>query len=432
MNRMNWLGGAGIVVLCAGLSMAETYPMVEAKAGWDTLPALTVRSGDWPWWRGQNRDNCVVSATPVPTAWSETRNVKWKTALPGEGHSTPIFIQDRIYLTSCDKTENVLWMLALERSSGRLLWKKELARGPWGKLHKDNNYASATLACDGERIFVPFQNPETLGMLATDLDGKIIWKQFIFNYGCAWGVSTSPLLYKSAVIFPVEGSQGSCFVALNRATGAVIYRRPSLRKVKESYATPTVMTVNGRDQFVMAGGEAARGIDTMTGDLIWECKGPADYNVATPVMYSNIVYVTGGYPQRTFLAIRADGTGDVTDSARVLWKGDAKAGYVPSPVLVEGVIYAVNDKGLFRVYDALTGKIFWEHDLNAPFYSSPIWVNKQIYLFDRKGNGYVIPAATTKGTITTNTLGSAVCASPVALDGKLYVRTATELYCIAQ
>ncbi|MEI6647865.1 MAG: PQQ-binding-like beta-propeller repeat protein, partial [bacterium] len=115
--------------------------------------------------------------------------------------------------------------------------------------------------------------------------------------------------------------------------------------------------------------------------------------------------------------------------SHVVWKTDVKAGYVPSPLYNDGIVYAVSDSGLFRAYDALTGKILWDHNFDAPFYSSPLLANGKIYLFDRKGKGHVIPAGREKGTILTSELPVGVCATPVIIDGKLYVRTFTAVYC---
>jgi outer membrane protein assembly factor BamB len=413
-----------------GLCQADVFPLVEAKPGWqDTLPEMKFGETDWPWWRGPMRDNIVRTTKDAPTQWGETKNLLWRTSIPGAGHSTPIFYKDRIYLTTGEGTASAtnLFLIALDKKTGQQVWKVELYSGSWSKPHKDNNYASSTVACDGERLFVTYENGEKLGMLATDLNGKVVWKKWIANYFCAWGISTSPVLYKSALIMAIEGQPGSWMLALNRATGDVIYRR-ELRKVKQSYGTPMIATIKGKDQILQVGGETTRGYSADTGDLIWECKGPATFCVATPAVNGDMIYATGGYPQREMLAIRADGKGDVTDS-HVVWKTDAKVGYVPSPLYSDGVLYAVSDNGLFRAYDALTGKILWDHNFDAPFYSSPLLANGKIYLFDRKGKGHVIPVGREKGTILTSELPAGACATPVVMDGKLFVRTHTDLFC---
>ena len=430
MSRFGIVLGVMIGGALAGFCQEEAFPLVEAKAGWqNALPEMKFSETDWPWWRGPMRDNIVRTKKDAPTEWGETKNLLWRTPIPGAGHSTPIFYKDRIYLTTGQGTASAtnLFLIALDKKSGQQVWKVELYSGAWSKPHKDNNFAASTVACDGERLFVTYENGEKLGMLATDLNGKVVWKKWIANYFCAWGISTSPVLYKSALIMAIEGQPGSWMLALNRATGDVIYRR-ELRKVKQSYCTPMIATIKGKDQILQVGGETTRGYSADTGDLIWECKGPATFCVATPAVNGDMIYATGGYPQREMLAIRADGTGDVTAS-HVVWKTDAKVGYVPSPLFSDGVLYAVSDNGLFRAYDALTGKILWDHNFDAPFYSSPLLANGKIYLFDRKGKGHVIPAGREKGSILTSELPAGACATPVVVDGKLYVRTFTDVFC---
>lgn len=428
--------GFGIVFLgfvlssLTGRSEADLFPLVEAKPGWqEALPEMKFGETDWPWWRGPMRDNIVRTKKDAPTQWGEAKNLLWRTPIAGSGHSTPIIFKDHLYFTTGEGTTEAakLFLVSVNKTTGKQDWKVELYSGPWSKLHKDNNFASASVACDGERLFVTYENGEKLGMLATDLNGKIVWKKWIANYFCAWGISTSPIPYKSALIMAIEGQPGSWMLALNRATGDVIYRR-ELRKVKQSYCTPMIATIKGKDQILQVGGETTRGYNAATGELIWECKGPATFCVATPAVNGDMIYATGGYPQREMLAIRADGKGDVTDS-HVVWKTDAKVGYVPSPLYYEGVLYAVSDSGLFRAYDALTGKILWDHNFDAPFYSSPLLVHGKIYLFDRKGKGHVIPVGREKGTIVTSELPAGACATPVVMDGKLYIRTFTDLYC---
>jgi len=419
-----------VASVLTGVSQDDAFPLVVAKPGWqNVLPEMKFSETDWPWWRGQMRDNVVRTKKDAPTEWSETKNLLWCTPIPGAGHSTPIFFKDRVYLTTGEGTPSAtkLFLIALDRGTGQQVWKVEIYSGTGSKLHKDNNLASSTVACDGERLFATYENGEKLGMLATDLNGKVVWKKWIANYFCAWGISTSPVLYKSALIMAIEGQPGSWMLALNRATGDVLWRR-ELRKVKQSYGTPMIATIKGKDQILQVGGETTRGYSADTGDLIWECKGPATFCVATPAVNGDMIYSTGGYPQRELLAIRADGTGDVTAS-HVVWKADAKAGYVPSPIYHDGVLYAVSDSGLFRAYDALTGEILWDHNFDAPFYSSPLLANGKIYLFDRKGKGHVMPVGREKRGILTSELPSGVCATPVIIDGKLYVRTFTAVYC---
>lgn len=409
---------------------AGEWPDVAPKAGWDTLPAARAAEGDWPWWRGPKCDSIAPAGQTPPTAWGAGSNVLWQVRLPGVGHSSPCVVGNRIYLTSGVQAQGVVWLFCLERATGKTVWQAEVYKGPVAKLHADNSLASATPACDGERVFVPYQSDQEVGLAAVSLEGKMLWSKAVAPYKSIQGYSASPVFYKSVVIMPIEGSLGCRMVAVHRATGEVVWRVP-LRTVKESYATPLVARVAGRDQVLLIGGESTRGYDPENGALLWECEGPSTFCGATPVVGGDLMYATAGWPKRALLAIRADGKGDVTKS-HVVWSSDAKAGYIPSPLLSEGVLYAVNDQGLLRGYDAADGRVLWERDFKAPFYSSPLLAAGQLFVFDRKGKGYVVPAGREAVTVVTNELPSGVFATPVILERRMYLRTLGDFYCIGK
>ena len=425
------------MVLCAAVTLAFAvkaedggYPDVAPKAGWDTLPPAKADAKDWPWWRGPTCDNIAPAGQKPPLAWGAGSNILWQVRLPGLGHSTPCIVGDRIYVTSGDLAQGAVWLFCLERATGKTAWQAEVYKGPVAKLHADNSLASATPACDGERLFVPYQTDQAEGLVAVSLDGKVLWNKVVAPYKSIQGYSASPVFYKSAVIMPIEGGLGCRMVALHRATGEVVWRT-TIRTVKESYATPLVARVAGRDQLLLIGGESTRGYDPENGALLWECEGPSTFCDATPVVSGDVMYATAGWPKRALMAIRADGKGDVTKS-HVVWASDAKAGYIPSPILRDGLLYAVNDQGLMRCYDAADGRVLWEQEFKEPFYSSPLLVGAHIFVFDRKGKGYVMPAGRTAGPVVVNELPSGVFATPVILESRMYLRTLGDFYCIGK
>ncbi len=425
---------AGIVFgAAAAFAQEERLPDIAPKPGWDSLPPLQVSVDDWPWWRGPNRDNIAPDGQRPPTEWGADKAVLWRVRLPGVGHSSPCIVGDRIYITASGKTKTQasLDLFCLERDTGKTCWRTELYRGAPPRMHADNSVASATPACDGERVFVPYQTDASVVLTAVGLDGVVRWRQTVAPYGTIQGFSASPTFYKSAVIVPVEGPKGSYLAAYHRATGETVWRR-RLREVHEGYSPAVVAHVAGRDQLLQVGGTYTRGCDPDTGALLWECEGPAkQVCVATAVFDRDTVYATGGYPNRRLMAVRADGRGDVTRSG-IAWFVDVKAAYVPSPLLRDGLLYTVIDQGLMRCYDASDGRVLWEHDFKAPFYSSPTMAGNRIYLFDRKGQGYVVPTGRTPGPIATNALPEGVFATPVILKGRIYLRTLGDFYCIGR
>lgn len=421
-----------VLAALAGAAWAQepAWPDVAPKAGWDNLPPARIDARDWPRWRGPSLDNIAPSGQKPPTAWGAGSNVLWQVRLPGLGHSTPCIVGDRIYITSGDQKAGLVWLFALERCSGKTVWQAEVYRGPVAKQHADNSLASATPACDGERVFVPYQTDRAVGCAAVSLDGQVLWRTVIAPFTSIQGYSASPAFYKSAVILPVEGGLGSRLVAVHRATGEVVWRA-TMRAVKESYASPLVTRVAGREQVLLIGGESTRGYDPESGALLWECEGPSTFCGATPAVSGDVVYATAGWPKRALLAIRADGSGDVSKS-HLVWSSDAKAGYIPSPLVCGGLLYAVNDQGLMRCYDAADGRVLWQQDFKAPFYSSPLLADGMLYVFDRKGKGYVMKAGRTYERVSVCELPAGVFATPVILAGRLYLRSLEDLLCIGE
>ncbi|MCL1920083.1 MAG: PQQ-binding-like beta-propeller repeat protein [Kiritimatiellaeota bacterium] len=428
MKRLVYRFGFLLAVCCCAARADEAVPDIAPKGKWDTLPAAKADPKDTPWWRGPNLDGIAHKGAKPPKAWGAESNIVWKKRLPDEGHSSPCVWGDRMYVTSGNRGEGTQTLHCLALADGATVWQTVIHPGPKYNMHADNSTASATPACDGTHVFVPFQTEKDVQLAAVKLNGTVAWRTPLAPYSSIQGYSASPTFYRSLAILPVEGIPGSYLVAVHRGTGEIVWRT-TLRKVKESYGSVVVLNVAGRDQVLLTGGESSRSYDPLTGALLWECEGPSTYCDATPIADKDTVYVTGGWPKRALMAIRADGTGDVTKS-HVRWSSDAKAGYVPSPVLHDGLIYAVNDQGLLRCYAPADGKVHWETNFDKPFYSSPVVADGNLYLFDRKGNGYVVPLGAKLGTVTTNTLPDGMFATPVFKDKRMYLRTLGDLYCI--
>ena len=184
-------------------------------------------------------------------------------------------------------------------------------------------------------------------------------------------------------------------------------------------------------QASLVGPDHIRSYDPDTGDHLWQCDGPAQCYVAVAVADDKMVYATGGYPEKALLAIDASGSGNVTET-HVVWKGDDKSPYVPSPLLADGLLYAVNDKGLFRCYEAADGDILWEEQLDGKFYSSPVLVGERIYVFDRAGKGFVLKAGREFELLAENELEHGAFATPVICRGRILLRTLETLYCLGE
>ena len=432
MTRKHFAPPWRMVVLCAGFIVClPTVAMCQASSPpIDELPTPVSEAHDWPWFRGPAGNNVCHDGQKPPTQWSDTQNVLWQVTLPGQGHATPCIQGDRLFVPAGDKERETIQMICLNRNTGEQLWQKEVYSGKMAKIHKDTTYAAATPACDGTRVFFPFQTDSEIRMAAMTLDGAIVWDKPISSYTSVQGFSASPILYKSAVIVPTDGTNHNRLTAMHRVTGQVLWQ-VDVPGEQENYASATLVHVAGRDQIILVGPDHIRSYNPESGQMIWVCDGPAMCYVAVAVADDKTVYVTGGYPKKAMLAIRADGSGNVTNT-HVSWKSDNKASYVPTPLLHQGMIYMVNDRGLYRCYQAETGRVLCETQLDGGFYSSPVLAGDTIYLFNKTGRGYVFRASESLDILAQNDLASGVFATPVICDSRIYLRTLKILYCLAE
>src|SRR5262245_37182 len=261
------------------VALALSLPMSLAAAE-PVLP--DVAPADWPWWRGPTLNGKSRDRT-APTRWSTTDSIVWKTPVSGRGHSSPILWGDRLFLTTADEVKQTQRVLAFDRTTGRAVWDTVAHTGGFEKKHEKNSHASATPACDGERVFSVFVNSGALHVTATDLDGKIVWQKIAGPYESQHGTGSSPVLYKKTVIVLADSLKGSFLAALDRASGEVVWKidRPVTGR-NGSYASPIVATVAGKTQLIVQGTRVTSSYDPDTGKVLWTCDGPAEVTGCTP------------------------------------------------------------------------------------------------------------------------------------------------------
>jgi len=399
----------------------------SAKA--ETETSAEPATGNWPWWRGPNRDNIVVDPQDPPTRWSETENVIWKADVPGRGHATPCLWGDRLFLPTADDDTERQYVLCFDRSNGREVWRTQLHRGGFMPLHGKNSHASSTPACDGRYLYIPFMVQGALWLTALDLDGKIIWQKKLDDFKSMHGYGASPQLYKSMVVVAGDNVNNSFLTAVDRETGESVWhiKRPNYRL--GTYASPIVGHVAGRDQLLIHGPYKVFSYDPATGKLLWTCDGPCESTASTISFTKDLVYACGGFPKKRLMCIRADGSGDVTDT-HVVWMKKGRMAYVPSLLIADGLLYMVEDEGRASCLDAATGEVVWETRLDGKFSSSPLLAGKRIYVADEAGIMYVFTSGRTFRLIAKNDLADGGYATPVIAAGRVYLRTLHHLFCL--
>ena len=399
-------------------------------------PALTsdaapmAAASDWPWWGGPRGDGKSTDQGSLPTSWTTTENVLWKAPVVGRGHSSPSIVGERIFMTTADEQAEKQLILCYDRQSGGPLWSTVAHEGGFMEKHDKNSEASATPACAGERVYAAFINGGDLKVTATDLDGNIVWQESAGVFDSEWGYGSSILLHESLVIVLGDSLSKSFIAALDRETGELVWSTPRKSTGKHgSWATPVVGRLAGKDQLLVTGTWQVTSYNPTTGELIWFCEGPAECTACTVAISDELVFASGGYPEKEILAIRADGSGDVTDS-HVVWRTKKDVTYVPSPVYHDGHLYTVNDGGVATCIDAASGKQLWQKRLGGAFSASPVLAGGHFYATNESGRTFVFKAGPKFEAVAENDLGDGGFASPVICGGRIFIRTDDFLYCI--
>ena len=400
-------------------------PAVEAAE----IPLKAPAATDWPWWRGTQLNGVAAPGQQPPTQWNSNSNIVWKSDIPGRGHSTPCVRGDRLYVATADEGKRTQHLLAYDRKSGDLVWNRELRKGNFPESHNKNTFASASPACDGERVFITFVNDEKVWLAATDLEGKILWQEESGPFNSQFGFSSSPAIYKSLVI-SVGDSQGTSFMtAHNRDTGKVRWR--VTRNNMCSYSSPFVTKLAGKAQLIAAGGNAVTSYNPNNGQPYWTCDGPTNTISGTPTFAGDLLFVSAGYPGSQTYCVRTGGKGNISRTPNKVWQNSQKC-YTPSLVAHEGFVYGISDDGVAYCWDAKTGKERYRQRLGGGFSASPIIANGNIYAPNEDGKTYVYKTGPKYQVVSENDLNDGGFASPVIVGGQIFLRTNHKLYCIGK
>lgn len=432
------------------VALVHTLWQAPASAGADS-------PRNWPQWRGPER-NGVSKETELPLEWSATKNVLWKTPIEGRGHSSPVVWGDRLFLTTDIEGEvipgaaaprhvrggetyrhpasqsadrrHTLKVLAIDGASGAVLWSRTAYDGRvFDNRHRVNTYASPTAVTDGERVYVYFGSQ---GVFAYDFDGELAWKADLGDI-LTWGHGhgTSPLLYGDSLILQIDQDEGdgSFLVALDRATGKQVWRTP--RKARINYSSPILVTTSAGAELVTTSYDAIVSYDPATGEELWRSEGFLGNAVPTAVASETIVFAASGYPDKRTRAVRIPERG--TRAARLLWEYRKGAGYVPSPLLYDGYLYLVSDKGILTCLDPQSGRVVYEGGrLPIPTFvkASPIAWDDKILLAGEDGDFFVVRAGPKYEILAHNEIDEAVIASPAVASGRIYIRGERHLFAV--
>ncbi len=422
-----------------------------------TFAASSLRAGDWPQWRGPLANGVAPGANP-PTEWSEQKNIRWKVALPGKGHSSPIVQGERVYVTAAapvgearqpvfDSAPGVhdsipvthrheYLVLALERKSGRIVWRK-VVREEWPHEggHTTGSPASNSPVTDGEFVYAFFGSR---GLYCLDTEGRIRWQLDLGKMQTlhAHGEGSSPVLHGDRLIVNWDHEGESFLHAFDKRTGKQLWK--VARDEKTSWSTPLLVNVAGKTQVVVSATRRVRGYEVETGKLLWECDGLTENVVASPVQWKDLLIAGNSYYRQAMVAIRLPGArGDISRSTNVAWRLNRLTPYVSSPLLYGDTLYHLrhNQNVLVRLNPA-TGELHGDplrlEGIQDFIFSSPVGAAGRIYITGRDGNTVVLRQGGDHATLAVNKLDDSFSASAALADREIYLRGERHLYCISE
>jgi outer membrane protein assembly factor BamB len=396
------------------------------KLGILALTALLALAEDWPQFRGPTGQGHSTE-TGLPLEWSETRNVKWKVPVAGRGWSSPVIADGRIWLTTSvgDRTGASLRLMAFEIETGRQVVDAEVFRLRSAQLlNFKNSHASPTPIVSGDRVYVHFGADGTAALKTT---GEIVW-QTRLTYESQHGNGGTPALYGDLLIVNCDGADQAFVVALDKNTGKVRWKTSRRQPWDQAYSTPLVIRVGDRDQLVSIGAYRAAAYDPQSGKEIWRVSYSDGFsNVPRPVYGHGLVYIATGFQEPTLLAVRVDGTGDVTKT-HIAWSADRAVPHTASPLLVGDELYIVSDIGIATCFDARTGAVHWQSRLGGNYSASPVFADGRIYFQSEEGATTVIAPGKQLRRLATNTLDGDMLASMAISGSAIFIRTDTHLY----
>jgi outer membrane protein assembly factor BamB len=416
------------------------------------LLATTATAEPWPQWRGPAGTG-VSTETNVVLQWSPTNHIRWRSPLPGPGHSSPVVWGDRVFLTTETDGDvipdakapihryegeefrhpeslgadhsHTLKVVCIRTADGQIAWDRTVHDGRvYDDRHRLGSYAAATPATDGQRV-VSYFGAE--GLFCHDVEGRLQWRVDFGQFSTlGLGPGSSPILAAGRVIVQADqkDGEGSFIAAWDLKTGLPLWR--TVRHVSASWASPVFVQTPDRSLLLASGNEQIAAYDPATGRELWSVAGLTNNAVPSPIVAGSVALFTTGYPKKRALGL------DLA-SGRSLWEYNRGTAYVPSPVPWDGRFYLMTDSGQMTGLEATTGTALYESErlpVPARFTASAVAVAGRILLTAEDGRTFVIRAGPKFEVEATNAIGEPVRASPAIADGRVYIRGETHLFAI--
>jgi outer membrane protein assembly factor BamB len=396
------------------------------------LLATPLFAQNWPQFGGPTQDG-VSPSKNLPTEWSETKNVKWKTPIHGQGWSCPVIWGDQIWLTTATLDGKQMSVLCVDAATGKIIHDKVIFENE--KLdfkHEFNSFASCTPALEEGRVYVHFGSYGTACLDAKT--AEVIWQRRDLPCNHWRGPGSSPIIHDGKVIINFDGYDHQYIVALDKATGETIWKSERTHDYgtddgdqMKAYSTPMVIDVDGAEQLISIAAKAALAYDPKTGKEIWRVRFYEHSSCIRPHWWKGLLLINTGFSKAQILAIDPRGQGDITDT-HVRWKLDKSVPNMPSTVIVNDLLYMVHDAGVAQCVDPQDGSVVWSKRLGGKYVASALASGENVYFFSQEGVTTVIRAGRQYEEIAVNQLDDGFMSSAASVGDDLILRTKTHLY----
>jgi outer membrane protein assembly factor BamB len=394
---------------------------------------------NWPSFRGPTRQG-HSSETGLPLRWTSEQNIAWKAEIPGESWSSPIVWNDHVLVTTATDGGASCRVLAFDRASGSPLWNTEVFRQVPGHKQAKNSYASPTPATDGEIVYAVFGDGS---FAAVRFDGTVAWRNRDVKFHGQHGLGASPIVYNDLLIMPFDGSSDgpdpkvgwqtpwdkAFILALDKHSGEQRWRA-SRGLSRIAHISPIIVEVDGYAELISCAGDAIQGFDPASGERLWHVYSEGEGVVPTPVVGDGKLFTASGFGATTLRAVRLGGRGDVTHT-HIAWEQRKGTPSQSSLLYVPPYLYAVTDQGVVTCYNGNSGDVIWQERVDGSYCASPVWADGRIYLLSEQGESIVLADGEKFRILARNPLDEKCQASMAVSQGRLFVRTAKHLWCIA-
>lgn len=395
------------------------------------MVSWTLAADNWPDFRGPGH-NGHSDATNLPIKWSETENITWKVEIHDRGWSTPVIWGDQIWMTTATEDGRQMFAVCVSKKTGNILHDIKLFENDDPPMVNSlNSYASPSPLIEEGHLYVHFG---TYGSACLDTkDGKVLWQRRDLNCDHEEGPGSSPILFGDLVILTLDGGDIQYLAALNKNTGETVWKTdrstvwPKENDYRLAFGTPLIVNLKGKQQLISTGSKAAMAYQPYTGKELWQVRYAGWSNSSRPITKDDMVYINTGFDNPELWAVRLDGQGDVSDS-HVFWKCEKDVPKIPSPIIIDGLIYMVSDNGVVSCLEAESGKLIWKERIGGKYVASPIYASGHIYFSNHNGKTTVIKPGRSFQLLAVNELDEGFMASPAVIGKSLIMRTKTHLY----